>query len=672
MASHAESGREFRPYVSPEQDIPEFTAKAVLLGIFFGVVFGAATVYLALRAGLTVSASVPIAVLSIAVFKKLGKSTILENNMVQTIGSAGESVAAGVVFTMPALLFLSGGAEYFKYLTIFVLAAVGGTLGVLFMIPLRRALIVKEHGVLKYPEGVACADVLIAGERGGDLAKMVFKGVGAAMLYKFLYGIIGLWNETATWFRTDRTGRIPDATLNCDVTPEYLGLGYIIGPRIAGELASGGVLSWLALIPLISIFVADNRIVADLHALGFTDAWMAGHSHAEWIYRAYVRYIGAGAVACAGVMTLVKTLPTIVSAFAESVKSFGAGADKGGTKRTERDLGMGIVVIGSVALALIITILPGFPHGPFPGSLLMGLLVVVFGFFFVTVSSRIVGIIGTSSNPISGMTIATLMATCVVFVAVGRTGDVYQAVALCVGAIVCVAAANAGATSQDLKTGYLVGATPRRQQIGFIIGVLTSTLVIGGTLFLLDKTYAMGEAHGIGGPKLAAPQATLMATIIKGLLAKNLPWAPVLVGVFLAFMAQMAGAHALSWAVGAYLPLSTTFPIWIGGMMKALADSMRRKKEGAAGEESELSSGMLYSTGLVAGGSLGGVLIALVAFIGDYFLHMEKPTLLEKLDLGNKLYPALKNGVGGQVLCAVVFAVLCVLLLNNARKRLEA
>ena len=398
---------------------------------------------------------------------------------------------------------------------------------------------------------------------------------------------------------------------------------------------------------------------------------MAGHSHAEWIYRAYVRYIGAGAVACAGVMTLIKTLPTIVSAFTESVKSFGAGAEKS-VKRTERDLGMGIVVIGSIVLALLITILPGFPHGPFPGSLLMGLLVVVFGFFFVTVSSRIVGIIGTSSNPISGMTIATLMATCVVFVAVGRTGDVYQAVALCVGAIVCVAAANAGATSQDLKTGYLVGATPRRQQIGFIIGVLTSTLVIGGTLFLLDKTYAMGEAHGIGGPKLAAPQATLMATIIKGLLAKNLPWAPVLVGVFLAFMAQMAGAHALSWAVGAYLPLSTTFPIWIGGMMKAFADSVRRKKEGAVGDESELSSGMLYSTGLVAGGSLGGVLIALVAFIGDYFLHMEKPTLLEKMDLGNKLYPALKNGVGGQVLCAVAFGVLCVLLLNNARKKLEA
>jgi putative OPT family oligopeptide transporter len=533
-------------------------------------------------------------------------------------------------------------------------------------------LIVKEHGKLRYPEGVACADVLIAGERGGDLAGMVFKGVGAAMLYKFLYGILGFWRETATWFKTGKAARIPDATLSCDVTPEYLGLGYIIGPRIAGELASGGVLSWLALIPLISIFVADGRIVQDLKNLGFTDAWMASHSHAEWIYRAYVRYIGAGAVACAGVMTLLKTLPTIISAFRESVKSFGGGGEAVEAKRTERDLGMGIVVFGSLVLAILITVLPGFPHGPFPGSLVMGLLVVVFGFFFVTVSSRIVGIIGTSSNPISGMTIATLMATCVVFVALGRTGDVYQSVALCVGAIVCVAAANAGATSQDLKTGFLVGATPRRQQIGFIIGVLASTVVIGGTLFLLDRTYAMGEAHGIGGPKLAAPQATLMATIIKGLLAQNLPWAPVLVGVFLSFMAQMAGAHALSWAVGAYLPLSTTFPIWIGGQMKALVDAVRRKKEGVVGEESELSSGMLYSTGLVAGGSLGGVLIALVAFIGDFFLHMEKPTLLEKLDLGEKFYPVFKDGIAGDVLCLAVFSVLCVLLVKNARKKLEA
>ncbi|MGZ5426921.1 MAG: OPT family oligopeptide transporter, partial [Thermoanaerobaculia bacterium] len=484
------SGQDFKPYIAADAEVPEFTLKAILLGSAFGIIFGAATVYLALRAGLTVSASVPIAVLSIAVFKKLGKSTILENNIVQTIGSAGESVAAGVVFTVPALLFLSNGADYFKYFVIFLLAAIGGTLGVLFMIPLRRALIVKEHGNLKYPEGVACADVLIAGEKGGDLAKMVFAGVGVAMLYKFLYGIVGLWRETATWFQTGKDGKIPDATLSCDVTPEYLGLGYIIGPKIAGELASGGVLSWLALIPLISIFVPETRLVDDLSKLGYSEGWKASHTHAQWIYYAYVRYVGAGAVACAGVMTLLKTLPTIVSAFRESVKSFGAGTGEKARVRTEDDLGMGIVVGGSIVLTLLIAVLPGFPHGPFPGSLVMSLLVVVFGFFFVTVSSRIVGIIGSSSNPISGMTIATLMGTCVVFVLIGRTGEAYQPVALCVGALVCIAAANAGATSQDLKTGFLVGATPSSQQLALFAGVAASSVVIGLTLIGMNNALA--------------------------------------------------------------------------------------------------------------------------------------------------------------------------------------
>ena len=676
MASHSESGPEFRPYVPADQSIPEFTPKAILLGVFFGILFGAATVYLALRAGLTVSASVPIAVLSIAVFKKIGKSTILENNIVQTIGSAGESVAAGTVFTVPALLFLSGGEHYFQYLQITILAIFGGTLGVLFMIPLRRALIVKEHGKLPYPEGMACADVLIAGERGGNLARTVFAGVGASLLYKFLYGVLGFWNETPIWFRTKKeSATYPAATLDVAVTPEYLGLGYIIGPRIASELFSGGLLAWMALIPLIAIFVPETRVVADLHNLGFSDAWMAGNSYANWIYRAYIRYIGAGAVACAGVMTLIKTLPTIVSAFRESVKSFGAGrALPGSVKRTDKDLGMGFVLVGSLAIVLILAVLPNFPHGPFPQSLLMSLMIVVFGFFFVTVSSRIVGIIGTSSNPISGMTIATLMMTCVVFVVIGWKGDLYQAVALCVGAIVCVAAANAGATSQDLKTGYIVGATPRSQQIGFLIGVVTSSFFIAITLFILDRTYkGPNEIHGIGGTQLAAPQATLMATIIKGLLAQNLPWAPVLVGVFLAFMAQLAGAHALSWAVGAYLPVSTTAPIWVGGMLKYFVDAMRRRREGVVKEESELSSGMLYATGLVAGGSLGGVLIAFIAFAGDFFFHISNPAILGRLDIGTKLYPELKNGlVSGGILAGAAFAVLCVLLLRNAQRKLEA
>src|SRR5262245_4911918 len=518
MAHGAPSGSEFRPYVAPETEIPEFTPKAILLGVFFGILFGAATVYLALRAGLTVSASVPIAVLAIAVFKKLGKSTILENNIVQTIGSAGESVAAGAVFTTPALLFLAGGENYFRYLQISILAIFGGTLGVLFMIPLRRALIVKEHGKLPYPEGTACADVLIAGEKGGNLAKMVFAGVGASLLYKFLYGILGLWQETPIWFRTKKESTTyPASTLDVAVTPEYLGLGYIIGPRISSELFSGGLLAWMALIPLIAIFVPETRVVADLKALGFSDAWMANNSYANWIYRAYIRYIGAGAVACAGVMTLIKTLPTIVSAFRESIKSLRGGAGDRTQKRTDQDLGIGLVALGSLAIVVILAILPGFPNGPFPGSLLMSLLIVIFGFFFVTVSSRIVGIIGTSSNPISGMTIATIMMTCVVFVVIGWKGDVYQAVALCVGAIVCVAAANAGATSQDLKTGYIVGATPRRQQLGFVIGVVTSAFVVAITLFMLDRTYkGAGELHGIGGPQLPAPQATLMATTITG------------------------------------------------------------------------------------------------------------------------------------------------------------
>ncbi len=671
----ATNPEDFKPFVPASQDIPEFTPRAIVLGSLFGIIFGAATVYLALRAGLTVSASVPIAVLSIAVFKRLGNSTILENNMVQTIGSAGESVAAGVVFTVPALLFLSNGAQYFNYVTIFVLAAVGGTLGVLFMIPLRRALIVKEHGNLPYPEGTACADVLIAGERGGNLAKMVFAGVGVAMLYKFLYGILGLWNETATWFQTKKESIFPDATLRSDVTPEYLGLGYIIGPRIAGELASGGVLAWLALIPLISWIVPEARLVEDLNKLGFSDAWRASNDHAEWIYRAYIRYIGAGAVACAGVMTLLKTLPTIVSAFTGSVKSMKGGAGVAKPIRTDDDLSMKWVLGGSLALALIIALLPQIP-GTFPGSLLLSALVVLFGFFFVTVSSRIVGIIGTSSNPISGMTIATIMGTCIVFVLFGLTGDAYQSVALCVGALVCIAAANAGATSQDLKTGFLVGATPRRQQMGFIIGVVVSTLVIGGTLFLLDHTYAMGELHGIGGPKMPAPQATLMATIIKGLLAKNLPWAPVLVGVFMAFMAQMAGAHALSWAVGAYLPLSTTFPIFVGGMLKALVDKLSKRKE-----ESELSTGMLYATGLVAGGSLAGVLIAGVRALSDVEriktwlarVGIEQP-FIDAIDLGKRFFPKVREEgtIAAGVVCALVFGALCFLLFKNARKNLEA
>jgi putative OPT family oligopeptide transporter len=643
---------EFEPYVPAEQSPAEFTPKAIVLGAAFGIIFGAATVYLALKAGLTVSASIPIAVLSIAVFKKIGKSTILENNIVQTIGSAGESIAAGVVFTLPALLFLSGGEHYFRYLQIATLAAVGGVLGILFMVPLRRSLIVKEHKNLPYPEGTACADVLIVGEKGGNLAKRVFAGVFPAVVYKLLMSVFGLWKDVPT-LATGPDSKYPNATLNSEITPEYLGVGYIIGPRIAAEMFSGGVFSWLVLIPLISLFVPEARRVADLHALGFTDGWIATHSQATQIYSAYIRYIGAGAVCCAGVMTLVKSLPTIVTSFRDSIRDLRGGPVAGATqKRTERDLPISFVVLGSAALVLIIALLPNLP-GSFPGSLFMAGLIVVFGFFFVTVSSRIVGIIGSSSNPISGMTIATLMATCLIFVSLHWTNDMHQSMALMVGAIVCIASANAGGTSQDLKTGFLVGATPLKQQMGLIIGVLVSTLVIGGTILLLDHSVP-GELHGIGSARMPAPQATLMATIVKGLLAQKLPWGPVLVGVFAAWVAQLAGAHALSWAVGAYLPVSTTAPIWIGGLMKGLADKMRKSPE-----EGEVGPGMLYATGLVAGGSLAGIAFALLIGFGG--------SLAVTLNFGHNYFD--KLGFGGDAIGFVMFGLLCVLLMRHARAK---
>jgi len=662
--------KKFKPFVPNEQIMPEFSVKAIILGALFGLIFGAATVYLALRAGLTVSASIPIAVLAIAVFKRIGKSTILENNIVQTIGSAGESVAAGVAFTIPTLIALTGGEQFFNYFNIFTLALVGGILGVLFMVPLRRSLIVKEHDTLPYPEGTACAEVLVAGERGGSLAGKVFQGLGIAFLYKSLMSVLGLWKDVPGYL-APRGSTFPSASVSAEITPEYLGVGYIIGPRIAGVLVSGGVLSWLVLIPLLSTFIPDATVQADLRKLGFSDGWIAGHTHAEWFYRAYVRYIGAGAVAAAGLITLVRTFPTIVSAFKESFKNLKDVKAGITPSRTERDIPITYVIAGSLVLVLIVAILPQLP-GTFPGTLLMGVLMVVFGFFFVTVSSRIVGIIGTSSNPISGMTIATLMATCLIFVALGWTGDAYQSLALAVGSIVCIAAANAGATSQDLKTGYIVGATPIYQQIGLVIGVVVSTFAIGWTLQTLDSSMQIeGIKHAIGSEKFPAPQATLMATIIKGLLAQDLPWALVLVGMFISVVVELCGIRSLSFAVGAYLPLSTTAPIFVGGMMKALADKMAGAKNGNHGE-SEVSSGMLYSTGLVAGGSLTGVAIALLSGISTTDSDGKPISILNWVI--NKVNVHGWEHLGGfaDLIGIALFAVLCLLLLRAARQKFEA
>jgi OPT family oligopeptide transporter len=667
------------PYVPPTTTIPELTVKAVALGIIFGVIFGAATVYLALKAGLTVSASIPIAVLAISVFKRLGKPTILENNIVQTIGSAGESIAAGVVFTLPGFLFLSRdpvtgqsvGEPYFGYWTILTLAMVGGVLGVLMMIPLRRSLIVKEHANLPYPEGTACASVLIAGERGGNLAKTAYQGLGVAFAYAMLQKILHFIAETPALAFKQTNRYLPSAVVSGEITPEYLGVGYIIGPRIAGVLVAGGVLAWLGLIPLISVLTPPDAIARQLVKLGYLASlstpggpggWdPAAHAFANTaaaVYRAYVRQIGAGAVAAGGFITLLKTLPTIVSSFRESVRSLRQRDAAGSQLRTERDLPITFVLAGCAVLIVVLALLPFVP-GPGLGSkLLLGVLIVVFGFFFVTVASRIVGLIGSSSNPVSGMTIATLMGTCLVFVGIGWTGDAYQPMALCVGGMVCIAAANAGATSQDLKTGFLVGATPRAQQIGLLIGVVTASVVVGLTVRVLDG----GSAHLIGSDKFPAPQATLMATLIRGLLAFNLDWQFVMVGVALAITVELCGVGALSFAVGAYLPLSTTAPIFAGGLLRSFVDrAARRRGDSPAHSESELGPGNLFATGLVAGGAVAGVVVALVSAKDSW------ARAIGRLSLEHNLTGRLGQG-GYQVLGLACFAAMAAALWRVARR----
>jgi OPT family oligopeptide transporter len=629
-----------------------------------------------------VSASIPIAVLAISVFKRLGSSTILENNIVQTIGSAGESIAAGVVFTLPGFLFLGSGSgpaghgigePYFSYWTILTLAMVGGVLGVLMMIPLRRSLIVKEHATLPYPEGTACASVLIAGERGGDLARTAYQGLGTAFVYAMLQRILRFVVETPALALKQTNRFLPSAVLSGDITPEYLGVGYIIGPRIAGVLVAGGVLAWLGLIPLLTVVTPADTIAAQLVKLGYLGSLSTAGGPGGWnpathafadtaaaVYRAYVRQIGAGAVAAGGFITLLKTLPTIVSSFKESLASLRDRHERVDA-RTERDLPITVVLVGAVILVLVMALLPFVPGAGIGSKLLLGLLIVVFGFFFVTVASRIVGLIGSSSNPISGMTIATLMGTCLVFVGLRWTADVYQPMALCVGAMVCIAAANAGGTSQDLKTGFLVGATPRAQQIGLLIGVVTATLVVGFTIRVLDRP----PHHLIGSDLYPAPQATLMATLIKGLLSFNLDWQFVMVGVALAATVELCGVGSLSFAVGAYLPLSTTSPIFVGGLVRALVDRVARKRgEAVAATETELGPGNLFATGLVAGGAVAGVAIAL-ATVTD-----RGARVVNALSMENGLVRTLGAG-GYQILGLGCFAAMAATLWRVAHRRVD-
>jgi putative OPT family oligopeptide transporter len=680
---------EFQPYVPPGDNRPEFTFRAILLGSIFGIIFGAVTVYVGLRAGLTVAASIPIAVLSISILRAFGRASILENNIVQTTGNAGQSIASGVIFTLPALVFLGFDLEYSR---IFMLALIGGWLGVLFMIPLRRQLIVEEHANLPYPEGTACADVLIAGEKGGSLASRVFLGLGLGGLYTLLQNknLFSAW-PGSPGFEPDFGPQhvLKGAAVNADATSEYLGVGYIIGPRVGGVIFAGGVFSWLVVMPLIYFFGKElGRPVypgqVPIAQMGPSDLWAT-----------YIKPMGAGAVAAAGLITLFKTLPTILGALTAGFKTMRPGSSAAAKPiRTENDLSMSVVLIGSLLIVALMFIFLEFK--PVPGAfvgwganLAASLLVIVFGFLFVTVSSRIVGLVGSSASPVSGMTIATLMATSAIFLVKGWTSPAFGALAITIGGVVCIAASNSGDTSQDLKTGYIIGATPRLQQIALMIGVVVSTVVIGFTLNLMntglqefhaapqpwdihaphtgvsiqsgndklpdtirvqaaDKSTtnhqrseytilnAIGstelqdgkylyspatgeiEVHwiqGIGSASAPAPQAKLMATVINGILSRKLPWGLVLLGVSLVIAIELLGIRSLTFAVGAYLPIGTTLPIFVGGVVRWLVDRAAQKAGDSSEADSEISPGSLFASGLIAAGGIVGLIgVALKAY----------------------------------------------------------
>ncbi|MDE2804330.1 MAG: oligopeptide transporter, OPT family [Gemmatimonadota bacterium] len=593
-------GDEYRPYVPPEQSLTELTIKAVLIGLVLAVVFGAANAYLGLRVGLTVSASIPAAVMAVAIFRALRRGTILETNLVQTIGSAGESVAAGVIFTLPALFIWqrSDPTIVVDLVQITVIAAIGGLLGVLFMIPLRRYLISREHGKLPYPEGTACAEVQVAGAAGGGKARLLFSGLGVGALYQALANRSGfaLWNESPSQPLPAK------AEIGGDFTPELLGVGFIIGPRIAAIMFGGSALAWLILIPAINLWGGGSVVYPasdPMSSLGSGDIW-----------NNYIRYVGAGAVGFAGIVTLLKSLPTIVESFRLGLGQVGAG---GGSDlpRTQQDLPLKMVLGVAALLAVTLWLWPGVPVG-----LTGAVLIVLFSFFFVTVSSRIVGLIGSSSNPVSGMTIAALILTSLIFVALGLNdgSGAAKVAVLAVGAVVCISAAVAGDTSQDLKTGFLVGATPKRMQVGEMMGVLASAAVMGGVLVVLNESYGIGTVDG-----LPAPQATLMSLVIDGVLNASLPWGFVLLGILIAAVAEFVfKLPSLALAVGVYLPVSLMTPIFVGGLMRwALNRKYRDAGETEDGESvlaEHRERGVLFASGLIAGAALVGVLIGAVIF----------------------------------------------------------
>lgn len=602
--------KDFKPFISADKIVPEFTFTSLFIGILLAVVFGAANAYLGLRVGMTVSASIPAAVLSMGIIRViLRRDSILENNMVQTIGSAGESVAAGAIFTLPALfLWAADGVEGIEapgLFEIFLIALVGGTLGVLFMIPLRKALIVEEHGVLPYPEGTACAEVLLAGEEGGSKASVVFSGLGIAAVYKFVADGLGVFPSSVNYDIKAYKG----SAVGMDVLPALVGVGYICGPRIASYMFSGSVLSWFVLMPLISLFAGDAIIfpgTKPISSLAPSELWGT-----------YIKYIGAGAVATGGIISLIKSLPLIVKTFSQAMKSMSNNKGKAASGlRTDQDMPMPVILIGVGVIAIAIWLLPTFPI-----NLLGAVIVVIFGFFFATVSSRMVGLIGSSNNPVSGMAIATLLIATILLKATGLDGATGMKGAIAIGSIICIVAAIAGDTSQDLKTGFIVGATPKKQQWGELIGVLTSSLAIGGVLYLLN------EAWGYGSTELPAAQATMMRMIVEGVMNADLPWGLIGAGAAIAIVVEILRIPVLPFAVGMYLPLSLNAGIMAGGLVRLVVE----KKRGLSEEKKKaaIDRGILYTSGMIAGEGLVGILLAVFAVV-----ELDLTKLLRGFSLG--------------------------------------
>lgn len=590
--------KDFKPYIPADKVVPEFTVTALLIGILLAIVFGAANAYLGLLVGMTVSASIPAAVISMGIIRViLRKDSILENNMVQTIGSAGESVAAGAIFTLPALFLWAeeGKIDFPSILTIFLIALFGGVLGVCFMVPLRQALIVEEHGTLPFPEGTACAEVLLAGEEGGSKAGTVFAGLGIAAVYKFLADGTQLFkSEIGHAFESYKGSQV-----GIQVLPALAGVGYICGPKISSYMFAGGTLSWFVLMPLIALFGADATIFPASKTVTELLTMEGGGPSALWSN--YIKYIGAGAVATGGIISLIKSLPLIVRTFKQAIDSMKNknAAHKG--LRTEQDLPIPVLIAVALVIAVLIWLIPTFPV-----NLIGALIIVVFGFFFATVSSRMVGLIGSSNNPVSGMTIATLLFATVILKATGSTGITGMVGAISIGGIICIVAAIAGDASQDLKTGFIVGATPKKQQIGEIIGVVASAAAIGFVLYLLN------EAWGYGTEKIPAAQATMMKMLVEGIMNGELPWALIFIGVFIAIVVEILHMPVMPFAVGMYLPFSLSAGIMAGGVVRILVE----KRKGTEKEKkARTDRGLLFTSGMIAGEGIVGILLAVFAVL---------------------------------------------------------